>query len=375
MRVRVALTSLVLVIAVAAAGCSGASETPAASREKAGPNPTTGAGAKAAKVAFEPLTHAERAWVRRYAAWRDRFAVSLAKAEGIRERWLFLLLDPDYENRPIEEYKAILPRVARCLATYDSEAGRPPGPRLGEADDLLRQGCTLLAGAAESDAQAIAGNDPGRFEASEEDWEEGILRLEKGDEAVQTLLLDRRPLPTIRGVTSKSRVEPVLGDAITRVVVENQEVRCWSERDWPVVEQDVDAYTNGAVAGDLLGVSSENAPLHLSPAVCGPLSALAYAKRRPSAGHAIRALARAVVVLGHESEHSLGTVNEAVVECRAMQRIRATARLLGASKRYADRLAAVFWKDVYPHVPPRYRTPRCRDGGPLDLRPESPVWP
>jgi hypothetical protein len=372
--VRIALASLVLVMAVAATGCSDTSETPAANRDEAEAEPTAVADTGVGK-AFQPLTDAERAWVRRYAAWRDRFGVPLAKAEGIRERWLFLLLDPAYEHRPVEEYTAVLPRVGRCLPTLDSEAGRPPGSRLAEAYDLLRQGCTLLAGAAESDAEAIAGNDPRRFETSEEDWEEGILRLEKGDEAVQKLLLDRRPLPTIRGVSSKSRVEPVLGDVITRVVVENQEVRCWSERDWPIVEKDVNAYTNGAVAGDLLGVSSENEPLHLAPAVCASLGTLAYGKRRPDGGRAMRDLARAVVVLAHESEHSLGTVNEAVVECRAIQRIRKTARLLGAGKPYADRLAAVFWKQVYPYLPPRYRTPRCRDGGRLDLRPESRVWP
>lgn len=370
---RVPLASLVVGFALAAAGCSETSETAAGRDDKRVSAPTGAAAAD--KARFEPLTDAERAWVRRYAAWRDRFADPLATAEGIRGRWLFLLLDPDYEDRPIGEYTRVLPRVRGCLATLDGEAGRPPGSRLDGAYDLLRQGCDLLAGAAESDAEAIAENDPRRFELSEEDWEEGILRLEKGDEAVQELLLDRRPLPVVRGVSSKSRIEPVLGDVVTRVVVENQEVRCWSERDWPLVEKDLSAYTNGEVGGDLLGVSSGNEPLHLAPDVCARLGVLAYSKRRPSGGRALRELARALVVLAHESEHSLGTVNEAVTECRAMQRIREIARLLGAGKGYADRLAAAFWRDVYPDVSPRYRTPACRDGGRLDLRPENAVWP
>ncbi len=28
----------------------------------------------------------------------------------------------------------------------------------------------------------------------------------------------------------------------------------------------------------------------------------------------------------------------------------------------------------YPNLPPEYRTDECRNGGPLDVRPETSVW-
>jgi hypothetical protein len=41
----------------------------------------------------------------------------------------------------------------------------------------------------------------------------------------------------------------------------------------------------------------------------------------------------------------------------------------------ARSLALSFLATQYARMPDAYRSPECRDGGSLDLRPESPVWP
>jgi hypothetical protein len=83
-----------------------------------------------------------------------------------------------------------------------------------------------------------------------------------------------------------------------------------------------------------------------------------------------------VGLLAHESGHLFESeTNEAKTECFAVQRIAELARILGVSGSYADGLAEVYWKDLYPRNPPGYRTSLCRDGGPLDLNPRSDKWP
>ena len=364
----------------AAAACSGGgpagpekergTETPATA------SAATAAATGAATAAFEPLTDRERGWVRRYAGWRDEAEDPFYAAARIRDRWRFILLEPEYEGRPVERYARLLAVAGRCAGSLERRVGKAPTEKLADAFELLRSGCELLAEAAASDGRALEARDPAALDATESDWEEALLRLEKADDAVERLLLSSRPLPRKRGVTSESRVEPVFADAIGRVVVENQQVRCWSKREWPVVVKDKSAYENEPLEGDrLLGFSRLAEPLHLSPRVCEELAKLRYAKERPRAADPRADMAEAILVLAHESEHSVGTVNEAVTECRALQRVRAAARLLGASKPYADLLATAAWEDVYPYAPPEYRTDRCYDRGPLDLRPRSSAWP
>ena len=38
-------------------------------------------------------------------------------------------------------------------------------------------------------------------------------------------------------------------------------------------------------------------------------------------------------------------------------------------------MALLAWDLGYPNLPPEYQTERCRNGGPLDLDPESNAWP
>jgi hypothetical protein len=74
----------------------------------------------------------------------------------------------------------------------------------------------------------------------------------------------------------------------------------------------------------------------------------------------------AVHVLSHESIHMSGVRNEARTECLAMQRDAEMARLLGAPPQAAGALAVAYWRDVYPAMPPAYRSEQCGPGLELD---------
>jgi hypothetical protein len=82
----------------------------------------------------------------------------------------------------------------------------------------------------------------------------------------------------------------------------------------------------------------------------------------------------AVDVLAHESVHLSGNPDEAVTECYAMQEVPRVAHALGASEPEGQALARVVYLFTYPKLPPSYRSPDCRPGGPLDRHPGG-GWP
>jgi hypothetical protein len=84
---------------------------------------------------------------------------------------------------------------------------------------------------------------------------------------------------------------------------------------------------------------------------------------------------RALNTLAHESWHLAGVRNEAAAECYAIQTIEFTARRLGADDARARQLALTFLAKEYARLPGAYQSEQCRDGGELDLRPTSSVWP
>jgi hypothetical protein len=115
--------------------------------------------------------------------------------------------------------------------------------------------------------------------------------------------------------------------------------------------------------------------VNLSAEVCAGLVALAYEKRRPTAGFERLEIALGVSILMHEAHHAAGVFNEAVTECFGMQDIRPAAQKLGADEGYAGALAEAYWTEAYPSMPRPYRSSECRDGGRLDRHPDSAVWP
>jgi len=92
----------------------------------------------------------------------------------------------------------------------------------------------------------------------------------------------------------------------------------------------------------------------------------------------VPSIAMALAVVAHESYHLLGYTNEAQVECYGMQSIWFVASKLGASVPEAQALASLYATKMYPlrrTQTPQYWSPRCRDGGTLDLRPSLARWP
>jgi hypothetical protein len=88
--------------------------------------------------------------------------------------------------------------------------------------------------------------------------------------------------------------------------------------------------------------------------------------------------AMALQVVSHESYHLWGTAEEAKAECYGLQSIFYVATQLGASLEQGKALGRLYWTSLYRvHGAqwPKYYSPDCRDGGPLDLRPHDPRWP
>jgi len=188
------------------------------------------------------------------------------------------------------------------------------------------------------------------------------------------------PLPVIGGRSPVSRIEPLLTHVTRKVATGNSDLfvtRCWSAGDWAHIERQ-----EFGPKANLAGFASSRFDnLHLAPEICDPLVKLAYAKERLTGGEELE-LSFALLVLMHETSHiwdggfSAATDSgERSAECWGMQQIRPAARALGASKDYAAELADRFWTEIYPHDQERYRSPECRDGGKLDARPTSHVWP
>jgi hypothetical protein len=82
----------------------------------------------------------------------------------------------------------------------------------------------------------------------------------------------------------------------------------------------------------------------------------------------------ALKVLAHESFHLQGIKEEDVAECYAMQEVPRVAHALGASEQEGAAMARAVYDLTYPGMPPNYRSPDCRPGGPLDRHPGG-NWP
>jgi hypothetical protein len=122
----------------------------------------------------------------------------------------------------------------------------------------------------------------------------------------------------------------------------------------------------------------------LAPSVCATLGTL-RAGALPSlactslgAGQcpdAVVQLAWATSALAHESYHLAGIRDEAAAECYGLQSTALAAERLGAPPAYAARLGDYTFWNVRPPVDGGYFSSECRQGGGLDLHPDTPAWP
>jgi hypothetical protein len=79
--------------------------------------------------------------------------------------------------------------------------------------------------------------------------------------------------------------------------------------------------------------------------------------------------------LAHESFHLRGYEDEGVTECYALQNTAFVAERLGVPTKQALALQAWVYDKGYPNEPEDYHSAQCYNGGPLDLRPNSNVFP
>lgn len=83
----------------------------------------------------------------------------------------------------------------------------------------------------------------------------------------------------------------------------------------------------------------------------------------------------AIHTVAHESFHLRGFAAEAMAECYGLQNTAFVAERLGLGAELAQRIQKWVYVKGYPNEPEDYRSEECRDGGRLDLRPQSPVFP
>ena len=147
-----------------------------------------------------------------------------------------------------------------------------------------------------------------------------------------------------------------------------------------VAQRDVDVHCQGRVGAALdvgaeagsVGFDAGGAPAReakLDRSVCDSL------ERFHEDGEATFAAVQAIHTLAHESWHLAGIQGEAQTECYALQTTALVAERLGAEPMAAQAIAVEALRRLYPALPSDYRADDCRDGGPLDLRPASSVWP
>jgi hypothetical protein len=162
------------------------------------------------------------------------------------------------------------------------------------------------------------------------------------------------------------RIEPKLTAVASRLAHRHVPVYCWSEAGWRRLTRRLGAAAAGITRPRPLRIDISPVPCATLHEMRGVASQQQYPSYDPSIG---------LIVLAHESQLAAGVHSEAVAECYGMQRMADTAVLLGVGRQFGHDYAIQYWSVAYQSHHDRYFTPKCRNGGPLDLRPRSNVWP
>jgi hypothetical protein len=192
----------------------------------------------------------------------------------------------------------------------------------------------------------------------------------------ETPLDDARRLPTVAGPSAESRIEPRFSRVAGLLAGRRAEVRCWSRADWKRLASQRTSWIHRGRRLGRWSAYAKKERVHMSPDICASLARLSYQQIPVQRDVWPGALAWSVAMLAHESQHVKGIYNEATAECYGMQSITAAAEALGRTEAEGRYLAWLYWTEAYPkHSDPAYLSDECRDGGRLDLRPQSAIWP
>jgi hypothetical protein len=318
-----------------------------------------------------PTRAQDVAWVVNLGKWEDhmsrRGSRATQVADGVRRK----------ARRQSELDLAVKP-LEGCAESLDMEVGAPRVPRYRESYGLFRTACSAVAawgraldeGAGSGDARLIRNVEQKESRVGE--------TLGDAQRELESSFLAVKPLPIKGGNVSTSRIEPRFGRAMNKLVYKREdaaqiEVRCWSKEDWPKVKFEWGGYAGNV---DFAGFAYDDFRVSVAPEYCASLVGLVYEHERPTSGLPLFRAAASVALLAHEAGHLFESeTNEARTECQAVQHVSEMGRILGLGNAYSDELARVYWEDLYPRNPPGYKTPLCRNGGPLDLNPSSGKWP
>jgi hypothetical protein len=176
----------------------------------------------------------------------------------------------------------------------------------------------------------------------------------------------RGRLPDLPDATPQSRLDSALSEIASELSGVGADVYCWSKADWE------DRTSLGAWRAYAGGYPRS---INLSPEVCGGLTSLFEDHLPVWEAASPDALAWSIAALAHESIHMRGIHDEGVAECHGVQSIRTAAGLLGRTPAEGRYLTQRYWKRFYRWSRPPYRSGECRNGGRLDLRPGTDVFP
>lgn len=270
----------------------------------------------------------ELEWLAGYSAWLDGIELQLATGARLR---------------------------SDDCGALEREIGAPPTPRLEPAARLAADGCARIAAAQEQGETAAGG-------AALAGWQE--LRRSVRSRIAQTRLT---PFPTTQAPALARVAGATAGSSVT--------VRCWRPDVWALLVEDVGGIDpEAAVLNGFADVRERR--IDLGAPACRPLRLFVNGTYAPVSNIESFELAKALSTLAHEAAHLADRrAPESVVQCDAVQAVRDLALDEGRPASYANELALLNWEVAYPQLPDAYRTPRCRNGGPLDRKPNSAVWP
>jgi hypothetical protein len=212
-------------------------------------------------------------------------------------------------------------------------------------------------------------------------WKEEARAVKAYDRKLEGCL---GPPPTLaRAEAGRTRqLEGFLSDVSGDVAGRPVTLHCETAAEWEATE------AAAKVEGHLLGYVFENArAVHLAPSLCYALHRLRYMHPDPDltclarsrdAGQPlcpprVSELIRSAVTLAHEAYHVGGELNEKRAQCFGLQGAAHVAQRLGIPPSLSDQIAWYAWR--FSEAPKSYDSPECREGGKLDLDPDSTTFP
>ena len=310
-----------------AAGCMGGSDkNPSKEASKETPKGVTNASVEERNAAVRPLgrpySRREVKWLKRIVRWERRYSAAIGKGEDAYYDVLQGEKKLPYLRRslrPVQRCAPGLRTVVRAPPTERLEPFRAPGGRLPAQRRLAR--ATLRAFVEDEDLTEV------RVDAEQE----SERLVERARRIMDRYLLANRPASGRRHDQEEPHRARFTRVA-SRIALKRVQIRCWSTRGWSRMIREWEAYTGTRV--EVAGFANGAARAYVAPEYCSDLARFTYRRWRPASGDELLDAAFAVNVLAHEAHHLLDPrAGEAEIECRALQDIRRTARLLGTKRR------------------------------------------